>query len=66
MLASEALDNCRAMEDRLNGFFIAKIGRESAEGVMALLQEKSRSGLDADGLQHVPAEFDRLYVAQDP
>lgn len=47
LLAREALDRCRATADRLNRFLVAKIGRESAEGVMTLLRDKYRSGLAA-------------------
>jgi hypothetical protein len=47
LLANEAVDRCYATEDRLSRFLVAKIGRQSAEGVMALLRDKYRSGLAA-------------------
>jgi hypothetical protein len=47
VLAKEALANCRAQEERLRLFFVRKIGRKSAENVIALLREKYRSGLSA-------------------
>jgi hypothetical protein len=47
LLANEAFDRCQATEDRLNRFLVAKIGRDNADGVMALLRDKYRSGLAA-------------------
>ncbi len=47
LLANEAFDRCYATEDRLSRFLVAKVGRQSAEGVMALLRDKYRSGLAA-------------------
>jgi hypothetical protein len=44
-LVNEAFDRCHATEDRLSRFLVAKIGRESADGVIALLRDKYRSGL---------------------
>jgi hypothetical protein len=46
-LAKEAFDRCDATEDRLSRFLVAKIGRDNADGVMALLRDKYRSGLAA-------------------
>ena len=46
-LAKEALDQCYATEHRLSRFLVAKVGRESAEGVMSLLRDKYQSGLAA-------------------
>jgi hypothetical protein len=46
-LANEAFDRCYATEDRLSRFLVARIGRKSAEGVMALLRDKYQSGLAA-------------------
>src|SRR3712207_9572328 len=45
LLANEAFDRCYATEDRLRRFLVAEVGRQSAEGVMALLRDKYRSGL---------------------
>ena len=47
LLANEAFDRCYATEDRLRRFLVAEVGRQSAEGVMALLRDKYRSGLAA-------------------
>ena len=47
LLANEAFDRCHATEDRLRRFLVAEVGRESADGVMALLRDKYRSGLAA-------------------
>jgi hypothetical protein len=47
LLANEAFDRCHPTEDRLRRLLVAKIGRESADGVMALLRDKYRSGLAA-------------------
>jgi hypothetical protein len=46
-LAKEAFDQCHAAEVRLSRFLVAEVGRESADGVMALLRHKYRSGLAA-------------------
>jgi hypothetical protein len=46
-LAKEAFEQCDVTEDRLSRFLMAKIGRESAEGVMTLLRDKYQSGLAA-------------------
>jgi hypothetical protein len=47
LLAGEALDRCRATEDRLSRFLALKIGRKSTKGVMTFLRDKYRSGLAA-------------------
>ena len=40
---------------------------DSAVAALAKARQLDTQGItDADGLQHVPAEFDRLYVAQAP
>jgi hypothetical protein len=44
-LADQALDRCRARQDRLNRFLVGRVGKEDAGNVMALLREKYRSGL---------------------
>jgi hypothetical protein len=46
-LANEAFDQCHVAEDRLSRSLVARIGRESADGGMALLRDKYRSGLAA-------------------
>jgi hypothetical protein len=46
-LANEAFERCHATEGRLSRFLGARIGRKSAEGVMALLPDKYQSGLAA-------------------
>jgi hypothetical protein len=46
-LANEAFERCDVTENRLSHFLIAKIGRESAEGVMTVLRDKYQSGLAA-------------------
>jgi hypothetical protein len=46
-LANEAFDQCHAAEVRLKRFLVAEVGRESADGVMALLRDKYQSGLAA-------------------
>jgi hypothetical protein len=46
-LANEAFERCHAAEGRLSRFLVARIGRKSAEGVMALLRDKYQSGLAA-------------------
>jgi hypothetical protein len=46
-LANEAFDQCHAAEVRLRRFLTAEVGRESADGVMAFLRHKYRSGLAA-------------------
>ncbi len=47
MLAKAAFDQCLAAEHGLTQFLMAKIGRESAEIVMAILRDKYLSGLGA-------------------
>jgi hypothetical protein len=46
-LANEAFSRCHATEDRMSRFLVAKVGRKSAGGVMALLRDKYQSGLAA-------------------
>jgi hypothetical protein len=46
-LAKEALDNCRPEQDRLRLFFADKIGKRSAENVVAMLREKYQTDLVA-------------------
>jgi hypothetical protein len=46
-LATEAFGRCHATEERLSRFLVAKVGRKSADGVMALLRDKYQSGLAA-------------------
>jgi hypothetical protein len=46
-LANEAFGRCHATEERLSRFLVAKVGRKSADGVMALLRDKYQSGLAA-------------------
>lgn len=47
VLAREALNACQAQQGRLRRFFIGKIGRKSAENVIAILQERYQSDLSA-------------------
>ena len=47
LLANEAFDRCHAAEVRLRRFLAAEVGRESADGLMALLRHKYRSDLAA-------------------
>lgn len=46
-LAEDALDGCRAEQNRLRRFLVDKIGRRSAENVVTLLREKYQSDLTA-------------------
>ena len=46
-LATEALRSCRTEQDKLLRFLVGKIGRRSAENVIAALREKYQSGLIA-------------------
>jgi hypothetical protein len=46
-LASSAFRSCRAQESRLRRFFIRRIGRRSAENVMAVLNLRYRADLVA-------------------
>ena len=46
-LATEAFGRCHATENRMSRFLVAKVGRKSADGVMALLRDKYQSGLAA-------------------
>lgn len=46
-LAEEAFNHCRARQDALNQFFVAKIGKRAAENVMTVLRDKYQSGLIA-------------------
>jgi len=46
-LANEAFGRCHATEDRMSRFLVAKVGRKSADGVMALLRDKYQFGLAA-------------------
>jgi hypothetical protein len=46
-LATEAFGRCHATEERMSRFLVAKVGRKSADGVMALLRDKYQSGLAA-------------------
>jgi hypothetical protein len=47
ILAKEAFEQCKAREDGLSSFLVARVGRTGAGNVMALLLEKYRSGLPA-------------------
>jgi hypothetical protein len=47
LLAKEAFGRCHATEDRMSRFLVARIGRKSADGVMALLRDKYQFGLAA-------------------
>ena len=46
-LAEDALDRCRAEQNRLRRFLVDTIGRGSAENVVTLLREKYQSDLTA-------------------
>jgi hypothetical protein len=46
-LAEHALDSCRAEQNRLRRFLVAKVGRRAAENVATLLREKYQSDLTA-------------------
>jgi hypothetical protein len=46
-LAKAALDSCRSEQDRLRLFFAGKIGKRSAENVVAVLREKYQTDLIA-------------------
>lgn len=47
LLADQAFSRCQTAERSLSRFLVAKVGRESADGVMTLLRDKYRSGLAA-------------------
>jgi hypothetical protein len=47
VLASSALRSCRVQESRLRRFFISRIGRRSAENVVAVLYLRYRADLAA-------------------
>ena len=47
ILAKEAFEQCKAREDGLSSFLVARVGGTGAGNVMALLLEKYRSGLPA-------------------
>jgi hypothetical protein len=46
-LAEDALDSCRAEQNRLRRFLVDRIGRRAAENVVTLLREKYQSDLTA-------------------
>jgi hypothetical protein len=46
-LAEDALDSCRAEQNRLRCFLVDRIGRRAAENVVTLLREKYQSDLTA-------------------
>jgi len=47
ILAKEAFERCKAREDGLSSFLVARVGRTGAGNVMALLIEEYQSGLNA-------------------
>ncbi|WP_262266119.1 hypothetical protein [Microvirga yunnanensis] len=47
ILAKEAFERCKAREDGLSSFLVARVGKTGAGNVMALLLEKYQSGLNA-------------------
>ncbi|WP_262299752.1 hypothetical protein [Microvirga sesbaniae] len=47
ILAKKAFERCKAREDGLSSFLVARVGKTGAGNVMALLLEKYQSGLNA-------------------